>query len=164
MELRKAWRGKNWEATFGEYQVVVAPTKTEAREHAYRTMETMVSGDYRARVLIYRNLTAVVWRQPSGWAYSIASDDADGRVHFGCSSHSDADADDTERQARRHMAQWATTAGAELTDHRAFIVDDEDRAEYVRWLAWQRAVREAMEQGMDSEAARVYADRARYAA
>lgn len=164
MEIEKAWCSKDWVARFGGYQLVTAPSKAAARELAYQTMEQMVSGDYRARVLIYRNLTAVVWRQPDGWAYSIATDDADGRVAFACSSHSSADGDETERQARSHMAQWATSEGPELTDHSAFILDDGDRAEYVRWLAWQRAVREALALGMDNEAARAVADRARYAA
>lgn len=165
MELRKVWKGKDWIATFGGYHSVQAPSKVEARELAYRTMEAMIDQDYRPRVLIYGNQTGVAWRTPTGWCYGISSDDADGRVSYPCTASGDwKTADDVERNMRSHMAQTATVAGTALEDHSAFILHDDDRADYLRWLQWQRSVREALDKGLDMEAAREYADRQRYAA
>jgi hypothetical protein len=165
VDIRKAWKGKEWTATFGGYHMVTAPTKAKARELAYKTMEEMVSGDYRARVLLYGNQTAVMYREPAGWVYSISPEDGDGRVAFGSSCHtSQTNGDEVERNVRSHMAQTASVTGTGLTDHSAFILNDEDREEYQRWLRWQRAVRAALDAGHDMEQAREIADRARYAA
>jgi hypothetical protein len=169
VELRKAWRGKEWTAEFGGYHSVTAASKTEARELAYKTMEEMVAADYRMRVLTYRNLVAMIWRQPAGWHYSIVkADEAENGVlkpGGGCSADWRT-IDDVERDVRRHMAQWATASGDDGTfsDHSAFILNDEDRGEYLRWLGWQRAVRAALDAGHDMEKAREIAGRARYAA
>lgn len=165
MKIEKQWRGKNWTATFGNYDMVTAPTKNEARELAISTMEQMVSGSYRPRVLIYGNQTAVIWREPQGLCYSISESDADGVVEFGCSCHTgETDINVIERNVRQDMAQRATNVADPASDHSAFIVNDEDREEYRRWLTWQRAVRAALDAGMDMEAAREAGDRARYAA
>src|ERR1044072_1400776 len=148
VELRKAWKSKGWNAEFGEGQVCYGATKSEAREFAYRTMEEMVSGDYRPVVLIHGNLTGVAWRAPAGWSSSISADDSDGRLEFGCiGSGPEKTRAEMERTLRRHMAQYATVTGSDLTDHSAFILNDEDRTDYLRWLGWQRAVRAAMDNG-----------------
>src|SRR5688572_3945749 len=128
MRLEKQWRGKGWNAIFGEYQVCYGATKSEARDFAYRTMETMVSGSYRPRVLIYRNMTAVIWREPAGLAYSISDDDSDGRVPHGSSCHTgELDIDVIERNVRADMAQRATNPADPTSDHGAFILHDGDR-------------------------------------
>jgi hypothetical protein len=168
VDIRKAWKGKEWTAEFGGYHSVTAATKTEARELAYKTMEEMVAADYRMRVLTYGELVAMIWRQPAGYHYSIvkAGEAENGVLKPGGGCSADwKTIDDVERDVRRHMAQWASSlVGEEITDHSAFIVNDEDRGEYLRWLNWQRAVRAALDAGHDMEQARDIADRARYAA
>lgn len=108
---------------------------TEAKRDAGRKIERALSGSYSPEIVTWRTETALVYREPDGWVYSIIrSDDRirAGAVH-GCR---EGTKDEAIRRARYSIAQngWEPSDGTEAPD---FVTDARDRSELATWYTFQ---------------------------
>lgn len=134
-------------------------TKGQAREDALARAETALTGYYYPRVVVACQTVVVVWRTPDGYGYTFhdAVTGRDGPSLHGCDS-----LDDAERRARYHLAQtacdpWQCTNAFPCKAY-DLVRDERDRKEHLRYAAWQRGCKIALDKGLSDEEARAYAD------
>jgi hypothetical protein len=135
---------------------VDAPTLEEALVRLGQRVEALVADVAQPRAFRLGSRTAVIARDLYGWSYCVVEDGQSHNPSWGMGYDSAAEA---ERHARWHVAQLAETLEQGLRCLRS----DEDRAELVRYFAWQEGYRRARAAGASDDEARRAADEARAA-
>lgn len=144
-------RNTGWRARLGDIDVI-RPTQREAIEAVTDLAETMVSGSFEPETMAFGEYCAIVYRDITGWQYSILHrSDMNGseRSRVSCGSY---DRRVAVNLARRHMVQMAYP----LTGL-GYLADREDWygiLDQMHWLGFQRAyerARRKFKDGTDAE-------------
>jgi hypothetical protein len=135
---------------------VDAPSVDEALGWLRRRIDGLVGDVGQPRAFRLGGRMAVVGRDLYGWAYCLIED---GQRHAPCWGMGYDSAEEAERRARWHAAQLAPT----LEEGLSLLQCEEDRAELIRYWAWQDGYRRARAAGAADDEARRAADEARLA-
>jgi hypothetical protein len=136
------------------------PTVTAAKHNAGRKIDEMLKGDYTPRLIQYRHITIVLFRDPfRGWVYSsienLAGMTADGSALTKQLRSSSASGDDYETEYNRalfHLAQitWQHEDGICPPDFLNITL----QREYREYFRWQMGYKFLQAQGMEDQAIR----------
>ena len=120
-----------------------ADTKVAAREAVVSQAFDAVQEHYAPELLTWHGRTALVYRQPAGWAYEIRTPDPDRpgcyRVDASCSFGSKTGRTEAINGAAHHLAQYAWSLDADDAAIAVIVRDPHEHDEFLRGCAWQRA-------------------------
>lgn len=131
---------------------------TEAKRAAGAKIADILS-DMAPRLVAHpdKMQLAVIFRNPSGdWSYRRMDRPEHARMDLGCTCGGFSTAADAERAARKHMAQCAYIYGGD--NGAAWVENQEDMVEHLRWVKWQDRHADARAAGADDETAREWAN------
>lgn len=122
-----------------------APSLKQAEERLRDAVEKAVTGAYAPVYVSGYGLYSLVYRTPQGYMYSSPTSHGE---EWDCVSTC-ADFHDGKLRAQYHLAQNAFRL--ERNDNEiAKIIDDEtERADFLRWAAWQRDYARLKAEGYD---------------
>jgi hypothetical protein len=134
------------------------PTVTEAKKDAGRRIEAALRDTYTPEIVQLGQWAALVSRDArTGWGYALITND-DGSLRTGAVYGSVAfgrTKAEALKDAKRHIAQLCIL---DMDDETVLAFVDKDDHNQIRgYIEWQRKCRQALDAGMDVEAAREYA-------
>ena len=129
-------------------------TVTEAKRNAGEKIERALKGSYQPRVIHRKNCAALLYREPSGWHYSLLTK-TDGTVRddLPCGTFYGS-LDDAEQAALFHVTQnaWDGEEG-EALDSLLEGMNKRNVSEMVTWARWQLRWRHAVANGLTRDQA-----------
>lgn len=120
--------------------------RDEATIDLLKTIVTSLKGDYAPILISFKGHIALIWRERASWYYTITTDGYQGSIATSIHTSS-CNREQTERHARRHMADYVADAATSFEESEAaaaIILNEEDRRNFLTTLHRTRKAKELM--------------------
>ena len=142
----KRWR-PFWTAKIGETEFT-GKDREEATTALFTNIKTILSGDYIPTMIFHHGYVALVWRELSGWSYTIRKATESGPVMSNI--HCIGAKEPTEAHARLHLAQYVLDDVRHPEEAAECITDERDRHQFLSDYYRGQAIARIMEErGVD---------------
>ena len=123
-------------------------TAKEAKDNLSSLVDAALEGSYTPLLLNYNGQSAIVYRDPVGWSYSLLYLSEDGKSQQRCSLFIGARQECIQRAAF-HIIQNGCDIDAIRSDADlpSWLEDRSRRSDLVSWCRWQRAAKHAQQAG-----------------
>lgn len=120
-----------WTARIGDVECT-GKTKEEATDALFAKVRKSIAGSYMPTILSHCGYIALIYRELDCWFYHIREASKSGAVTSNLHAIGGGTRQETERAARRHLADYALDAGRSLEEAASIIEHEQDHVDFLR--------------------------------